>query len=59
MAYLTSQREKRSDLLTAFPWARSVVSVGLQYDTPEPYSTDGTPGHGRIARYAGVPTTTT
>jgi epoxyqueuosine reductase len=52
MAYLTSQREKRSDLRNAFPWARSVVSVGLQYDTREPYSTESAPGRGWIARYA-------
>ena len=26
MGYLTSQRERRADLRTAFPWARSVVS---------------------------------
>jgi epoxyqueuosine reductase len=53
MAYLTSQHEKRADLRTAFPWARSVVSVGLQYDTPQPYSTgERAPGAGWIARYA-------
>src|SRR4051794_24311747 len=34
MDYLTAQVEKRSSIRTAFPWARSVVSVGLQYDTP-------------------------
>ena len=39
MAYLTSQVDRRSDLRTAFPWARSVISVGLQYDAPHPYST--------------------
>ena len=52
MAYLTSQREKRSDLRTAFPWARSVLSVGLQYDTEAPYSTDSPRDRGWIARYA-------
>jgi epoxyqueuosine reductase len=51
MAYLTSQVERRSDLRVAFPWARSVLAVGLQYDTPHPYSTeDG--ANGWIARYA-------
>jgi epoxyqueuosine reductase len=34
MAYLTSQREKRSSVRAAFPWARTVLSVALQYDTP-------------------------
>jgi len=43
MAYLTSQRDRRSDLRTAFPWARSVLCVGLQYDTAGPYSTAAAP----------------
>jgi epoxyqueuosine reductase len=51
MAYLTGQAERRSDLRVAFPWARSVLAVGLQYDTPHPYSTEDT-GEGWIARYA-------
>src|SRR5687768_296733 len=52
MAYLTNQRERRSDLRTAFPWARSVVCVGVQYDTPHPYSTAAPADKGWIARYA-------
>jgi epoxyqueuosine reductase len=52
MGYLTSQVERRSDLRAAFPWARSVVCVGLQYDTPHPYSTEAPGGRGWIARYA-------
>ena len=52
MAYLTSQVAKRSELRTAFPWARSVLSVALQYDTPHPYSTETDPSKGWIARYA-------
>jgi epoxyqueuosine reductase len=52
MAYLTQQVEKRSDLRTAFPWARSVLCVGLQYDAPVPYSTDADTERGWIARYA-------
>lgn len=51
MAYLTEQADRRSDLRTAFPWARSVLAVGLQYDTPHPYSTEAG-GDGWIARYA-------
>jgi epoxyqueuosine reductase len=52
MTYLTEQVAKRSDLGEAFPWARSVLSVGLQYDTPHPYS-DEFPAHrGWISRYA-------
>jgi epoxyqueuosine reductase len=51
MAYLTGQAARRSDLRVAFPWARSVLAVGLQYDTPHPYSTGADSG-GWIARYA-------
>jgi epoxyqueuosine reductase len=52
MAYLTSQVAKRSELRVAFPWARSVLCLGLQYDTAAPYSTDAPPERGWIARYA-------
>jgi epoxyqueuosine reductase len=52
MRYLTDQRERRGDIRVAFPWARSIVCVGLQYDTPQPYSTQAPPGRGWIARYA-------
>ena len=51
MNYLTSQVEKRSDLRVAFPWARSIICLGLQYDTPFPYSTEDPEG-GWISRYA-------
>jgi epoxyqueuosine reductase len=52
MDYLTSQVAKRSDLRVAFPWARSVVCAGLQYDTPHPYSTAAPPDRGWLSRYA-------
>lgn len=52
MGYLRDQVDRRSDLRVPFPWARSVVSVGLQYDTPHPYSTDAPSGRGWISRYA-------
>lgn len=52
MAYLTSQVARRSDLRTAFPWARSVISVALQYDTPHPYSIDSPTERAWISRYA-------
>jgi epoxyqueuosine reductase len=52
MTYLTSQAKRRSELRAAFPWARSVICVGLQYDTPGPYSTEAPAGRGWIARYA-------
>jgi epoxyqueuosine reductase len=52
MAYLHGQVERRSDLRVAFPWARSVVCAGLQYDTPHEYSTQAPPERGWISRYA-------
>jgi epoxyqueuosine reductase len=52
MGYLTSQVAKRSDLRLAFPWARSVLCVGLQYDTPHAYSHEAPRGAGWISRYA-------
>jgi epoxyqueuosine reductase len=52
MRYLTDQVERRSALQNAFPWARSVVCVGLQYDSPHPYSTDAPTDRGWISRYA-------
>ncbi len=52
MAYLTSQTAKRGDLRVAFPWARSVLCVALQYDTPHAYSTQAPPEKGWISRYA-------
>jgi epoxyqueuosine reductase len=52
LAYLTDQVGKRSDLRSVFPWARSIVCVGLQYDTPHPYSTEAPLDRGWISRYA-------
>lgn len=52
MEYLASQVAKRSDLRTAFPWARSVIAVALQYDTPHAYSTEAPADQGWISRYA-------
>lgn len=52
MAYLTGQVERRSDLRAALPWARSVVCLGLQYDSPHPYSTQAGETAGWISRYA-------
>jgi epoxyqueuosine reductase len=52
MGYLAGQVAKRSDLRAAFPWARSVLCVGLQYDTPHPYSTEASADRGWISRYA-------
>ena len=52
MGYLTAQAGRRSDLRHAFPWARSLLVTGLQYDTPHPYSTEAKPEDGWISRYA-------
>jgi epoxyqueuosine reductase len=52
MAYLTGQVVKRRDLKTAFPWARSLICVGLHYDTPHPYSTEAPAERGWLSRYA-------
>jgi len=52
MSYLSSQVARRSDLGAAFPWARSVLCVGLQYDTPHSYSTAAPADRGWISRYA-------
>jgi epoxyqueuosine reductase len=52
MAYLATQVQRRSDARAAFPWARSLVCVGLQYDTAHPYSTQAPRDRGWISRYA-------
>lgn len=52
MGYLSGQVARRSDLRAAFPWARSLLCVGLQYDTPHPYSTEASSARGWISRYA-------
>lgn len=52
MGYLSRQVARRSDLREAFPWARSIVCVGLQYDTDHPYSTEAPEDRGWISRYA-------
>ena len=52
MAYLAGQVQRRRDLRVAFPWARSVVCVALQYDSSPPYSTAAPKDRGWISRYA-------
>ena len=52
MDYLARRLRERGDLRAAFPWARSVLCVGLQYDTPLPYSTQAPADRGWISRYA-------
>jgi epoxyqueuosine reductase len=52
MTYLTSQVARRQDLRAAFPWALSLIAVGLQYDTSYQYSTEAPRDRGWIARYA-------
>lgn len=54
MGYLEGRRgAMRADARTLMPSARSVVCVGLVYNTDEPYSTELEPGRsGWISRYA-------
>lgn len=52
MSYLTGQLERRRAAKAAFPWARSLLVVGLRYDTPHPRSGEAPPGRGWISRYA-------
>jgi epoxyqueuosine reductase len=52
MDYLSNQVDKRSDLLVAFPWAKSVIVNAVQYDTPHPYSTAAPTDAAWISRYA-------
>ncbi|MBN2369998.1 MAG: tRNA epoxyqueuosine(34) reductase QueG [Vicinamibacteria bacterium] len=52
MEYLTKQPDRRQALHRIFPWARSIVCVGLQYDTPRPYSIAAPARQGWLSRYA-------
>jgi len=54
MSYLLTQVDRRNDVRVAFPWARSLLCVALQYDTPHPYSTaaPADPTRGWLSRYA-------
>jgi epoxyqueuosine reductase len=57
MNYLAARTEdqqlKRESLANVAPWARSVVVCAVNYDSPHPYSTEGSdPSRGWISRYA-------
>ena len=52
MAYLSGQVDRRSDLRVAFPWARSLICVALQYDSSPPYSIAAPGERGWVSRYA-------
>ncbi len=54
MAYLGGRRaEMRADARSLLPSARSVICVGMVYNTPEPYSTEfDSPEAGWVSRYA-------
>ena len=54
MSYLAGRRgEMRADVRSLMPSARSVVCVGMVYNTPDPYSTEQEPGQsGWVSRYA-------
>ena len=50
MAWLAHDPSRRSDPQVVMPGCRSIISVGMNYDTGH-RATEG-PGYGRIARYA-------
>jgi epoxyqueuosine reductase len=53
MHYLHRSAERRSDVRQVLPSARSVISLGIVYNTAAPYSTDAAEtGRAAIARYA-------
>ena len=57
MQYMQARNEngqlKRASLRNAAPWARSVLVCAINYNTAQPYSTDGKdPTRGWISRYA-------
>jgi epoxyqueuosine reductase len=57
MKYMEARDEsgnlKRASLQSVAPWARSVIVCAINYNTPQPYSTEAhDPGHGWISRYA-------
>ena len=53
MGWLAREPERRTDPQLALPGARTVVMVGLSYDTQAvPYDVLQDPSRGRIARYA-------
>ncbi len=53
MRYMHRTAERRADVRNVLPDARSVISLGVVYNTPQPYSTESAdPTRAAIARYA-------
>lgn len=52
MGYMARTAEQRLEPHQLLPWARSVVSVAINYNTPYPRDTAATGMRGWIARYA-------
>jgi epoxyqueuosine reductase len=53
MSYLHRTAERRADVRVVMPSARSVISLGVVYNTPRPYSTEHPdPARAAVARYA-------
>ena len=53
MHYLRRTEQRRSDVREVMPSAQSVISLGVIYNTPRPYSTEtADPSRAAIARYA-------
>ena len=53
MSYLHRTADRRADVRAVMPSARSVISLGVVYNTPRPYSTEHSdPARAALARYA-------
>ncbi len=53
MAYLARSRDERMDPARVLPTVRSIISLGVVYNTNRPYSTDvREPGRAVVSRYA-------
>jgi epoxyqueuosine reductase len=53
MHYMHRTADRRADVRAVMPSARSVISLGVVYNTDRPYSIDNTdPARGAVARYA-------
>jgi epoxyqueuosine reductase len=53
MQYLHRTAERRADVRNVMPGAQSVISLGVVYNTPRPYSTENAdPSLAAVARYA-------
>jgi epoxyqueuosine reductase len=52
MAYLDRSRDERLDPARVLPGVRSIISLGVVYNTDRPYSTAAEAGRAAVSRYA-------